>query len=445
MKKTFDSLITITNAGFEVASYPEIREALVQRMKEIYGSDIDVSTGSADGIWIESLSLVINNILQSFLQLNANLNPDTATGIYLDVLSSLTNVIRKRATKSKASVLLLNNGAEDITINQSSDVPFQLVDKSGVTWSVTSQNVTLVGTKTRDANPTKYGASYKGESVICECDEYGSIRAEKGWIDDTMELNGNIVVTQEETAQVGSNAETDSELRARRNSYLASNSRTVTEGLTSSLLDITGIKDCLVYSNNTNGEIHTDSGDRTPISAHSIYVVLRYDDFVSVSDSDVASIIYNKMTPGIATTKPSDESTAVTYNMLTDVGIAQPIYWKKAKGIAPQVVITITPNEYFASGTEDTGYRNESSTNYAIATNVRDYLNGLQINEPITQINITNKVFYSDPLFKSHTTFAIKSITVGGSEIDYKNSDSYYKYTNLSVTKSGNDFVITLK
>lgn len=445
MKKTFDSLITITNAGFEVASYPEIREALVQRMKEIYGSDIDVSTGSADGIWIESLSLVINNILQSFLQLNANLNPDTATGIYLDVLSSLTNVIRKRATKSKASVLLLNNGAEDITINQSSDVPFQLVDKAGVTWSVTSQNVTLVGTKTRDANPTKYGASYKGESVICECDEYGSIRAEKGWIDDTMELNGNIVVTQEETAQVGSNAETDSELRARRNSYLASNSRTVTEGLTSSLLDITGIKDCLVYSNNTNGEIHTDSGDRTPIPAHSIYVVLRYDDFVSVSDSDVASIIYNKMTPGIATTKPSDTSTAVTYNMLTDVGIAQPIYWKKAKGIAPHVVITITPNEYFASGTEDTGYRNESSTNYAIATNVRDYLNGLQINEPITQINITNKVFYSDPLFKSHTTFAIKSITVGGSETDYKNSDSYYKYTNLSVTKSGNDFVITLK
>ena len=444
MKKTFDSLITITNAGFEVASYPEIREALVQRMKEIYGSDIDVSTGSADGIWIESLSLVINNILQSFLQLNANLNPDTATGIYLDVLSSLTNVIRKRATKSKASVLLLNNGAEDITINKSSDVPFQLVDKAGVTWTVTSQNVTLVGTKTRDADKEKY-ASYKGESVICECDEYGSIRAEKGWIDDTMELNGNIVVTQEETAQVGSNAETDSELRARRNSYLASNSRTVTEGLTSSLLDITGIKDCLVYSNNTNGEIHTDSGDRTPILAHSIYVVLRYDDFVSVSDSDVASIIYNKMTPGIATTKPSDTSTAVTYNMLTDVGIAQPIYWKKAKGIAPQVVITITPNEYFASGTEDTGYRNESSTNYAIATNVRDYLNGLQINEPITQINITNKVFYSDPLFKSHTTFAIKSITVGGSETDYKNSDSYYKYTDLSVTKSGNDFVITLK
>lgn len=444
MKKTFDSLITITNAGFEVASYPEIREALVQRMKEIYGSDIDVSTGSADGIWIESLSLVINNILQSFLQLNANLNPDTATGIYLDVLASLTNVIRKRATKSKASVLLLNNGAEDITINQSSDVPFQLVDKAGVTWTVASQNVTLVGTKTRDADKEKY-ASYKGESVICECDEYGSIRAEKGWIDDTMELNGNIVVTQEETAQVGSNAETDSELRARRNSYLASNSRTVTEGLTSSLLDITGIKDCLVYSNNTNGEIHTDSGDRTPIPAHSIYVVLRYDDFVSVSDLDVASIIYNKMTPGIATTKPSDTSTAVTYNMLTDVGIAQPIYWKKAKGIAPQVVITITPNEYFASGTEDTGYRNESSTNYAIATNVRDYLNGLQINEPITQINITNKVFYSDPLFKSHTTFAIKSITVGGSETDYKNSDSYYKYTNLSVTKSGNDFVITLK
>lgn len=444
MKKTFDSLITITNAGFEVASYPEIREALVQRMKEIYGSDIDVSTGSADGIWIESLSLVINNILQSFLQLNANLNPDTATGIYLDVLASLTNVIRKRATKSKASVLLLNNGAEDITINQSSDVPFQLVDKAGVTWTVTSQNVKLVGTKTRDADKEKY-ASYKGESVICECDEYGSIRAEKGWIDDTMELNGNIVVTQEETAQVGSNAETDSELRARRNSYLASNSRTVTEGLTSSLLNITGIKDCIVYSNNTNGEIHTDSGDRTPIPAHSIYVVLRYDDFVSVSDLDVASIIYNKMTPGIATTKPSDTSTAVTCNMLTDVGIAQPIYWKKAKGIAPQVVITITPNEYFASGTEDTGYRNESSTNYAIATNVRDYLNGLQINEPITQINITNKVFYSDPLFKSHTTFTINSITVGGSETDYKNSDSYYKYTNLSVTKSGNDFVITLK
>ena len=57
-----DEIIKLTNAGLKIATFTQIRAALIDRYKSIYGSDIDLSTGSADGIFVNDLALIINNI-----------------------------------------------------------------------------------------------------------------------------------------------------------------------------------------------------------------------------------------------------------------------------------------------------------------------------------------------------------------------------------------------
>ena len=78
--------IKITSAGVKIADYVQVRAALIKRYRSIYGSDIDVSTASADGIYITNLALIINNILQSVKTMYSNLDVNTANGVYLDHL-----------------------------------------------------------------------------------------------------------------------------------------------------------------------------------------------------------------------------------------------------------------------------------------------------------------------------------------------------------------------
>ena len=80
MNINWTELIQFTKNGVYVADYQEIRSAICNRFKEIYGQDIDLATTSADGIYVETLSLMINNILQSFKHFYAQLDVRTASG-----------------------------------------------------------------------------------------------------------------------------------------------------------------------------------------------------------------------------------------------------------------------------------------------------------------------------------------------------------------------------
>ena len=52
------NFITFTAGGLQIASFVEIREALIARYKEVYGTDIDLSTGTADGVFVNDLALI---------------------------------------------------------------------------------------------------------------------------------------------------------------------------------------------------------------------------------------------------------------------------------------------------------------------------------------------------------------------------------------------------
>lgn len=99
-----NDLINITQGGIQIARFDEIRDTLIRSMRNIYGTDIDISPASADGQWVNEISLIINNCLQVIKHAYDMLDPASATGKYLDVLCSYNNIQRILPTKSVAQI-----------------------------------------------------------------------------------------------------------------------------------------------------------------------------------------------------------------------------------------------------------------------------------------------------------------------------------------------------
>lgn len=423
------NFVRLTNAGMEVAEFVDIRETIIKRYKEVYGSDIDLSTASADGVFINDLSLIINNILQVMKSLYSNLDVDTASGVYLDALCKLANVNRMQATRSTASIIvksLFTDGEPRIfaDVDQNGNPLNQItfIDKAGTEW-VSETNVTL--------GP--------GESVELKvfCTEVGPVEAPANWIYQTLTIM-NLSVSQPEDAIRGSNEETDTELRQRRAQSSGASGVTVLESLVGALLEVTGIEDVSIYNNNTLAEI--TAKDSTKVASHNIYVIIRQRQGLNIADSTIGELIYSKLTPGIKTTESTADSAngeKKQYEFIPQMlGVAithlnQFVYWKKAIPINPTITITLTPTVYF---TED---------EFAIiAQEIYDYANNIKLGESIDPDRIFITTLEADPEFKGRKTYTLTSSDV--SVTSTENPDTYYNYSTFEFEKNDDDNTYTL-
>ena len=424
------NFVRLASAGMEVAEFVDVRDAIIKRYKEVYGSDIDLSTASADGVFINDMALIINNILQIMKSLYSNLNVDTASGIYLDALCRLANVNRMSATKSTASIIvksLLTTG-DPVTfgdVDKNGNVINQItfVDKAGTEW-VSDASVTL-------------GPGESAE-VKVTCTEAGPVDAPAGWINQTM-LVMNLSVTQTENAIRGSNEETDTELRQRRAQSSGANGISVLESLVGALLEVTGIDDVSIYNNNTL--VNATAKDGTVIAPHNIYVIIRQQKGLNIDDSTIGDLIYTKLTPGIKTTA----STAVSANGIAKsyefipqmLGVTinylnQYVYWKKAVAIKPTITAKIKPTQYFTENEID-----------VIAQEVYNYANNIKLGDSIDADRIFIAILDADPEFKGQRTYAVSASDV--SVISTDNPDTYYEYSTVSFAKnSDNTYTLTI-
>lgn len=408
--------IKITSAGVQIANFPQIRSALIDRYKSVYGNDIDLSTASADGVFINDLALIINNLCMSIQTFYANMDVDNASGVYLDALCKLANVTRKSATKSNASLQLINKG--DAVYELTKGTVF--VDKAGTEWIYTGSTITLPANQT---NAT---------TITVECSIAGPVKAEAGWIDQTL-LVSNIDVSQLDAANIGSEEESDNDLRDRRNQSAGAQGTTVLDSLIGSLLQISGIDDVLIY--NATGSAK-DAADGTIVAAHSIYVILRQQAGVTIDDSIIGKLIYEKLTPGISTTYTrKDESHS--YKYVPEVfgskveTFDQYVYWKKAVPTHEDIAIEITPLDYFST--------NELRT---VFENICSYLNNLSISTQIDEQQLLIQTVYADPQFKSRPTYIVKDVVATNTA----NLDTYfdYKADKCRHEKSGNNYILTI-
>lgn len=410
--------VRFDSSGVNVANFTEIRSALIEKYKEAYGSDIDLSTSSADGVFVNNLSLIMNNVLQTMLTLYSNLDVENATGKYLDTLCNLSNITRKEATASTVSLQITNIGTD--TLSNIDRLTF--IDKSGVAWIFTTDDPISIA-----RNETK--------EITAECEQLGPIEAPVGFISGMIQ-NYPLQINQKEAAIVGQDVETDDELRARRSKALGGNSSTVLESLVGSLINVSGIKDVHIYNNNNSSKY--TAKDSTNILAHSIYCILRIDEGISVSEETIGNIIHSKLTPGVRTQEMGTTTTgeAKSYTFVekaynTSIAeSAQTISWKQAKPINPTITIEIKTYDYFTTDEINT-----------IGNKVITYLNKLSISEDLDKNKILIEAVQADPKFKGNLTYYVNSVTIE----DSTNPDTYYNYTTTEYTQDGTTYTITIK
>lgn len=420
MSTNYLGLITFNANGVVIADYQQVRATLVEQFKNIYGSDIDLSTSSADGIYIETLSLIINNILQTVKSMYANLDTRTATGQFLDMLCALTNVMRKPATKSTVYVTI-----KGLSANESFLVGNQLVllDKNGTTWTC-----------------EPFTADENGEAtVLAKCDEFGPVKAEVGWLYTTLQMLAGVTITMQSEAIPGTWKESDAQLRARRDSVLSMRSTSVLEGIVASLLNVSGILDVQIYNNDTLAAITAKDG--TSIPKNAIYIALRKNPNIAIANNVLGSIIYEKKTPGVHTTETTSLTTGVvkSYNYPTSLSISQEVTWKECTPINPTIRIEVAPKNYFVSGTS------ANSTGNVIAKKVMDYLNNLRVSQDIDFLELQSVVLFADPKYRGVSTYSLADLKIDALAKSFTNPDTYFSYSNVVITgTSPANIIITI-
>lgn len=398
-------LIKLEDSGLTIADYSDIVDFLIYKYKQIYGNDIDTDPRTADGRFIECVGTIMWNGFRTVQEMYNSLDPSVATGKFLDIICSLSNVRRKGATKSVANITIKNVGTNKYTFSSNADMA--LIDVSGNLWKPKSLTTLTLN-------------SGESADVIYECDVYGKITT------STLKLailNSNIEITKN-AIEIGSEEESDSELRSRRSSF-STQSFTVLEGLQGELLDIDGVEDVIIYNNDTVGDLTTS--DSTSIPRASVYIVLRYNKVIVPNDETIGNAIIDYMTPGIYTAKMGasvSNGTQGTYTTTDKQTSQDTANWKIATPVAPNWTFTINLLNNWSEDSID-----------LICSALNEYLNNARINQKINEVELVNLVNSCDPKTNGTNTFFLYPSGVSNNtELKSRtNLDTYYHYDNMTL------------
>lgn len=343
---TYDQLAIISPTnGFQRASQREMVKILSDKMRDIYGSDIDLNAASADAQYLMMETLIFDNMYSLLGNIANNLNPNTAIGQYLDILCQLTNIKRKPASQSKVNIYIKNVSGNSVTILRNNNI--QVQDTNGYIWTFTpSNNITLAN-----------------EEITLQtfiCDEFGPITAagtgqsitdpvtDIAWNSLTFNQNngsfilmtyGTYKIYQAEDAVPGNIAESDTSLRLRQKRMSGINSYTTKEGLFSALYNLEYIDDCYIFSNNSaspTANIDDMTDGTITVAGHNVYIALRYKPNTIIDEDEIAQIINNRLTPGVITQSASGTTTGIATSKTVE---GNTIYWKKCSPENNDIII----------------------------------------------------------------------------------------------------------
>lgn len=244
--------------------------------------ELNVEPETPAGQLVDSQTAAIVDKDNEVLFLANQFNPETAEGIWQDALAKIYFLTRKIAQSSEASCLCVGlagtvipagaliRGSEDNT--QWACAASVTIPASG---SVTARFVC------RDAGPIAAGPNTLTRIVTVT----------PGW--DS--------VTNPAAAVLGRNAETRTELEARRYASVAANARGSVAALYGALADLEDVIDVVVLENTGNDPVEKWG---VSIPGHSVFISI-----LGGADTDIARTIYEKKDAGCGTAG----NTTVTY------------------------------------------------------------------------------------------------------------------------------------
>ena len=267
----------LTPNGLQVNTLAEILSSLEQSFREIYGQNIVLDQNSPDAQLINIFAQMMVSYGELLRDINAGFDPDQATGVILDQRVKLNGITRRQGTYTTVYVNL--SFSDSATIKGLDEYPidecFQVADSTG--------NIVV-------ASVTTTGVQGNEKQVLFRAKEYGALVFPENSITKIVtNINGvslnstssNVATT---SADIGSNEESDTELRIRREIAAKRKSAFGTvDALQTQLANIEGITYADVQENDT------DETSSLGIPAHGIWVILNG----SATNEEIARVIYN--------------------------------------------------------------------------------------------------------------------------------------------------------
>ena len=309
----------ISATGFNRKRLDQLLDEINAEMKSIFGDNLNVSPESPDGQVNGTISESNANLWEIAEEAYNNFNPSATTGIGLSNLVQLNGITRFPATSSRVNLTLTGTAATLIpaeSLVSTSDTGDQFL---------TETDVTLDG----GGNGTVFASAVVTGPISAVAGTLTSI--------DTP-ITGWDTVTNNVDAIVGTDEETDVDLRVRREQSVARDAQAIIDAIFAEVRSVIGVTQTLVLENDT------DTGpDVNGLPAHSVHVIA-----VGGDDNDIGEAIYLKKTLGAT----SFGTTTVQVN--DDQSIPHDISFSRPTEVDIYVIVNLTTfADYPVTGDED--------------------------------------------------------------------------------------------
>ena len=264
--------------GLQVKTLTEIITDLETGFKEIYGSDINVDSNSPDGQVINLFGQALVDLRELLTGINNSFDPDRAVGSQLDERVVINNIARKGGSYTTQPI--------DVTVDRTVDLAgldAAFNDPNGTGYTVQDD----AGNKFILVDSTTIVAGL--HSLNFRAEVIGAVETTVGTITNpvTIVLGVTTINNSSGALEIGTNEETDGELRLRRQQSVALGSTGYLNGLQGALIGIDGTTDAIVYENVTNVV------DADGIPAHGIWAIVE-----GGANTDIGDTIYNRKSYG---------------------------------------------------------------------------------------------------------------------------------------------------
>ena len=386
---TIKDLFYLDATGIHVPTLQETVDWFTQQYKNIYGDDVILTPDTQDGQWIGIQAQALHDTMDLCGLIYNSFSPATSLADALDRNVRINGIKRKQATYSMCDVILV--GSAGTLLNNCS-----VKDNQDRIWNLPNGIVIpLNGEITVTAVASEPGAWTAGIGTINIINT-----PTRGWQS----------VTNPVEATVGTEVETDTELRRRQGQSVAIPSQSILEGMVGAVATIAGVTRYKGYENDA------DVTDENGIPGHTSCIIVEGGDV-----QEIAETIFNHKTIGSGTFGSTVIPVQDRFGIITNIKFQRPTY------IYIKILVRIKPL---------TGY----ITTYAsdIRDRLIDYINNLGIGDdvyigrlypPILACNTSNT-----------NTFDIKyvKLTTINSGDDYKVENIEIPFNAVAITDAEN-------
>jgi len=280
--------------GIQVKSLTEIIADLEAGFKSIYGNDINLDQNSPDGQIINIFAQSAIDLRELAVTIHSNMDPDFAVGRVLDQRVVYNGIERAGGTFTTQPIDITTDRTVslqglDAAANDINGTGYTVQDDAGSEFILIDSVILTAGTTTVNFRARQIG---RVETIV------GTINTPV-----TIVLGVTAIDNPSAALEIGQDEETDAELRARRQTSPAINSKGFVDGLRADLLNLTGVTDAKVFENVTN------ITDADGIPPHAMWAIVE-----GGANTEIGDTISKKKSMG------SNMKGAETVNITTDSG-----------------------------------------------------------------------------------------------------------------------------